>query len=460
MSPPDTAVVGPWPQLSDRIAEQLGLHFPPPRHDDLKRRFTAAAREFGYADAAACARWLLDQPWTEARLQVLARHLSIGETHFFRDAAAMQALSTLVLPALVAERRGRRQTLRLWSAACATGEEAYTLSILLHRLLPDVADWDISILATDINAVALEKAEEGVYGEWSFRGAPAWLRPLYFDRLADGRYRVVPKVRALVRFSVLNLVRLPEGLPTAIDVTLCRNALMYFQPPQAAAVVGAIAGCLEPGGWLMLGSAEMPVVSHAGLSIVVFDGASLLRKGAATHGVSNAAASAALGPLPPLPPAVAVASLVPMPLAPDSPPPAPAEPPEPTVPDRARRCADRGQLTEALAWCDQWLQDDKLDAAAHYTRAVVLLEQGRQALALQSLRRAIYLDGHFVLAHFLAGGVASRQGDTSQAHRHFANAQRALGRYAADELLPESQGLRAGDLARTLQALLGVEKAA
>jgi len=195
-----------WSLFSEFIARSMGLHFPRERWDDLQRGLAGAAQEFGQKDAAACIDWLLSAPPTKGQLQVLANHLTIGETYFFRDQPTLEALAEHILPPLIRARRGRERRLRIWSAACCSGEEPYTLAILLHELLPDLTDWHVTITATDINARFLHKAAEGIYGDWSFRGAPAWLRSRYFKRTADGRYAIVPEIKRLVRFAHLNLV--------------------------------------------------------------------------------------------------------------------------------------------------------------------------------------------------------------------------------------------------------------
>jgi chemotaxis methyl-accepting protein methylase len=290
----------PWSQLSDCIAAALGLHFPPQRLDDLSRGFGGAAREFGFDDPLDGIAWLLAQPLDEVKLQVLARHLTVGETYFFRDAPAMQSLANHVLPALVEARRGHGRRLRLWSAACCTGEEAYTLAILLHRLLPDLNEWDVSVLATDLNASALAKAEAATYSDWSFRGVPAWFRSRYFEPQADGRHRVIDEVRGLVRFEQMNLVdlpgRLPHERPPAMDFIACRNVLMYFTSAQAARVVAALRRNLQgDDASLMLGSAEFGCLPRGGFDAVTLDGAVFFRKTAPR-------------PLPRQPQAIAVAA--------------------------------------------------------------------------------------------------------------------------------------------------------
>ena len=134
-----------WSQLSELIAEKMGLHFPRERRDDLQRGLAGAAEEFGFEDAAACVGWLLSAPLTKAQLQVLASHLTIGETYFFRDKQTLEALAGSILPELIRARRGGEQRLHIWSAACCTGEEPYSLAILLHKMLPDLQDWQVTI---------------------------------------------------------------------------------------------------------------------------------------------------------------------------------------------------------------------------------------------------------------------------------------------------------------------------
>src|SRR5690606_12308217 len=127
--------------LTEWVGEQLGLHFAPDRASDLQRGISAAARDLGFATIEAFARFLLSRPLEKQERDVLARHLTIGETYFFRDQSAFGALEHHVLPELINARRGRDQRLRIWSAACCSGEEAYSLAICVRRALPDLANW-------------------------------------------------------------------------------------------------------------------------------------------------------------------------------------------------------------------------------------------------------------------------------------------------------------------------------
>ena len=480
-----------WSQLSESIADAMGLHFPRERWGDLRRGLAGAAYEFGFNDVAECADWLLSAPLTKAQLQVLADHVTIGETYFFRDRRTFEVLASSVLPELIRCRRGREQRLRLWSAACCSGEEAYSLAILLHQLLPDLADWHVTILGTDINARFLRKAVAGSYGEWSFRDAPLGLKERYFNRSRDGRYVVVPEIRDMLTFAHLNLVEdVYPSLATdtnAMDLVLCRNVLIYFTPAQTRKVIGNLHHALIDDGWLAVSPCE---ASHTLFSQFVtrnFPGVILYQKSdraprvqAAEHFVP--ARKLSWQP----PPATAKARERPLPPPQEKPVPLKTPPtpymvamslyeqgryaetadvllascaehtPEPQAFSLlTRTLANQGKLDDALQWCDRWIAADKLDSAGHYLRAVVLLEQGDPERAHGSLQRALYLQPDFVLAHFALGNLARSDGNMDAANKHFANALRLLNRLEPHDSLPEADGLTAGRLIETIAALTG-----
>jgi chemotaxis protein methyltransferase CheR len=466
--------------MSEFIAEHMGLHFPHERLADLQRGLAGAADEFGFDDIAACADWLLSTPLNRAQLQVLATHLTIGETYFFRDKRAFEVLASRVLPELIHARRGREQRLRLWSAACCSGEEAYSLAILLHQILPDLADWHVTILATDINPVFLRKAVAGSYGEWSFRDAPSGLKERYFNRTEDGRYAVRSEIKKLVTFEHVNLVE--DSYPSlatdtnAMDLIFCRNVLMYFTPGQTRKVIGHLHHALMDGGWLAVSPSEASQALFSQFVTLNHPGVILYQKSGAGRRAT---------PVPWAPPATAT----PPPGAPAAPPPeaptlAESRPvpravaaslyeqgrygeaadallasfaehmPEPGAFSLlARSLANQGRLADALGWCDRWIAADKMDAAGHYLRAVVLLEHGHPDEARGSLQRALYLEPNFVLAHFALGSLARSRDKHDEADKHFANTLDLLGRLQPHDVLPESDGLTAGRLTETITAM-------
>ncbi len=270
-------------QLSEMIAERMGLHFPPERWADLERGLAGAAKEFDLADVAACVEWLLSAALTKAQLEVLASYLTVGETYFFREKKTFDVFAESILPELIHARRAGERRLRIWSAACCTGEEPYSLAILLSQVIPDLADWHVTILATDINERFLKKAAAGVYGEWSFRESPAWFKDRYFRRTADGHYAILPEIKKRVTFAHLNLAEdvFPslETDTNAMDLIFCRNVLMYFTLPQARKVVeksAPRAGADE--GWLVVSPCESSQVLFSHFAAVNFPGVILYRK--------------------------------------------------------------------------------------------------------------------------------------------------------------------------------------
>lgn len=490
--------------ISEFMGAQLGLYFPRERWDDLERGISAAARDFDLPDPQACVRWLLSGPLTRNHIEVLASHLTVGETYFFREQQSLEVLEREILPELLRARSDGERRLRVWSAGCSTGEEAYSIAMLLDRLIPDPEAWNVTILASDINARSLSKAAAGVYGEWSFRGAPEWIKPRYFKPLENGRFELQPHIRSRVTFSHLNLADdiYPSLLnnTNAMDVILCRNVLMYFASHQARKVIQNLHHVLVEGGWLVVSPSEASHVLFSQFDLVNFPGVILYQKNDTK--LRTKRTPVLLGeqaeivqptikiPLPSPPPAQAAVPKE-MPSAPASEEPAPETPrtlyaaaeslyqqgryaeaadtilavltrhaPESAAFSLlARTRANQGNLPDALSWCDRWIAADKLEPAARYLRAVVLLEQGDAEQARASLQQAVYLQPDFVLAHFALGNLARGRSKMDEADKHFANALRLLRSHQANDLLPESDGLTAGRLTEIITSMTTMENA-
>ncbi len=463
-------------QLSEFVATQTGLHFPQERWSDLERGITAAAPDFNFLDRESCARWLLSAPLTRRMNEVLASHLSVGETYFFREKQSLGILEEHILPRLLQSRRQNERRLRIWSAGCSTGEEAYTIAIMLDRLIPDLKDWNVTILATDFNPKFLRKAAQGMYGEWSFRYAPVWLRERYCNKTRDGSFEIHPRIRKMVTFSYLNFADdvYPSLLnnTSAMDVIFCRNVLMYFTAHRAKQVTGNFHRALIDGGWLIVSPAEASNSLLSSFTPVEFPGTVLYRK------MDNAALS-----VPPKsdskqeesilwqrPPGrdkacrgqeaaptgagleVSQTNTSPATQADQLPAP---QPDEREAPSRmARSCANQGRLSEALEWCEKAIAADKLNPLHHYLSATILQEQGQYDIAIQSLIRALYLEPMFVLAHFALGNLHQSQGRYREAQRYFGNVLLLMRKHPQDEILPEADGLTAGRLTEIVTSLL------
>lgn len=434
--PPDAH---PLASTSDYLAERLGLHFPPERWPELQRVLSGARRQEGSTAGDGCG---LPYPALgEEQLETLASELTIGETYFFREPAAFAALRDTLLPELIRDRRERGQRLRFWSAGCASGEEAYTLAFEIARALPDLARWNVCVLATDINPHFLAKARRGIFDEWSFRDTVAEFRAECFSRDEQGKYVITPRLKALTRFARLNLMDdtypAMDTCTTAMDVIFCRNVLMYFRPDRARMVLERLSRCLVDGGWLVLSPVETPLVTLPELVPQRLPGTLLFRKTALAPLRApcdgNSAPDGAPDHLQPRPAATTARR-------------APAPTNAPAMALLARRAADQGRLDEALDWCRRALSADALSPAWNYLRATILLERGETEAAATALQRTLYLDPGCVMAHVALAGLAARQGKPAQVRRHFSHALDLLANYPPEQALPEGDGISAGQL--------------
>lgn len=476
-----------WHRASDIVARRLGLHFPVARMADLRRAFDDAASELGLGNADACARRLVAGDLGAAELDVVASHLTVGETYFFRGDETFKALAEHVLPGLIGARRGREQRLRLWSAGCCTGEEAYSLAILVRQLLPDIEDWHVTVLATDVNPKFLAKAAEGVYGQWSFRGTPEAFRTCHFTRAKDGRYALAPDIRRMVTFAPLNLAeRVFPSLATgtnAMDLILCRNVLMYFTPEQARQAAAGLGASLSHDGWLVVAPCEISQSLFPDLAQVTFESAILYRRkpaGASLTGHARPDAGDTSAAAPPAAIQVAQQTSRPGSMARRQPrdarrqsikaAPATPEPMQARIApagtrdladlsSRAKLAADQGRLADALAWCDRWLAQDRIDPAAHYLRAMVLMEQGDVDEARAALQRCAFLEPSTPITSFALGNLERSLGHRRAALLHYRNTLRLLERCPPDAPLRHSEGITAAQLSALARNLLATEAA-
>jgi chemotaxis protein methyltransferase CheR len=439
------------------LREVSGLELPEARRPDLQRAVDRALAATGLADADALHRHLRE-PAGRPALEAFVGDLTIGETHFFRNRPQFQALERHILPELIERRRGSRR-LRLWSAACSTGEEPYSLAIVLERLLPDRASWDVRILATDINRSALERARRGRYGAWSFREVPDDITSTFFVR-RGATLEVTGRVRQAVSFAHLNLAG--DHWPSAathtldLDLVLCRNVLIYFGEELSHQVADRLHGALTAGGWLLVAPAELSQTVFRRFAVANLDGAIAYRKPAPVPAPAPVRAPAATRgraqnpgmPEPHRPDGGAparegsprregVRTAVHTPQAgPDEieravdewrsgraaealrrlEAVAEADPADGRAPLLAARIhLDRLELDRAERWAGLACQRTPLSAPAHYLRGLALQEAGRLEDALAALRRSVFLDPGSVLGQVALADLLVRLGELGRA---------------------------------------------
>lgn len=423
------------------VQERVGLtaqHLP---KEERARRVRATMQQAGFTDDAAFATFLRT---SQSSLLDVAGALSVGETYFFRDPAQLRLFTDEVLPHLLLA-RPIDHVLKIWSAGCASGEEPYTIAMLLDErgLLGRAC-----IVATDISHAALEQARAGVYGSWSLRATPALASKRYLQPVGRN-YQLCAALRAAVQFERRSLI---EGAPSCggeapsrFDVIFCRNVLIYLTPDACAQVSRLLAHSMAPGGVLLTGASdpflELPALwqrttSEVGVVYRRLD--STLARPTAAHGAPPQLKTEAASPRPR--PA----------RAPARPRPAPAPPPDAdrtaTTSELIKQIAKREGAAQAVAACRERLGREPLAAELHLLHASLLIELGRDAEAAEALRGLLYLDANVALGHFLSGLVLRRQGERRKAARAYRRVVALCAAHPEDAPVPWGDGVSHGGL--------------
>jgi chemotaxis protein methyltransferase CheR len=239
--------------IRDLLYGICGINLQPGKEDLVRSRLAKRVQALGLESYAEYLEYVRAEP-TGAELASMVDSLTTNKTSFFREPQHFDYLRTAVLPGLLA----RGGALRLWSAGCSSGEEAYTLGIVLHEAVPDLARRDVRILATDISARMLARARAAEYDAARLADVPRPLLGRYFQRDrggGGGGIRVAEKVRGLVRFAQLNLMD-PWPMRGPFHVIFCRNVMIYFDAATQEQLVRRFHDSLAPGGHLFVGHAE------------------------------------------------------------------------------------------------------------------------------------------------------------------------------------------------------------
>lgn len=479
-----------YERVADLVTQRAGIAFADGYAETAEMYIDRCIAEAGLAGPDDLARVLADD---DERLDELVAVLTVGETYFFRDPVQWSFIREQILPALLDEGTGR---VRIWSAGCATGEEAYSMAILADQL--GVLD-RVTVVGTDVNQTRLAAAREATYRRWSFRGAAPDYLPEYFDETAGGRYVLHPRIRDAVTFRAVNL--LDAGIPgpgtvaPGQDLILCRNVFIYFSRDTAATVAAALLRTLSPVGWLLTGAADprlsplvdcRAVVSPAGVAYRRSDARPSRAAPPSDRETADHAAPTpdAADPWPQRngrPPRRK--DRVPGPAAPgraasgergpargtDEPGSAPRgrsgagtggpeEPAHRSMVARVRALMNLGQFEAALAAVDEALARRVRSPELYYLRSVVLAQLGEERAALDAARSALYLDRGMIVAHLAEADGFRRMGNGERARRSYRNARRLLHDLPPRAPVPAADGTTVGRMLEQVETwLAGLE---
>jgi chemotaxis protein methyltransferase CheR len=238
--------------LRDLLHKRSGLALSVEKRYLVDSRLGSLCRRHGLPDIGAAVARI--RAGDEEVTRAVVEAMTTNETLFFRDSTPFDHFRKVMLPALLKARSGER-TLRIWCAAASTGQEPYSLAMILDEMRPEIAGWRIEIIGTDIAREVLAKAEAAVYSQFEIqRGLPIKLLLNHFEQEGD-RWRLKERLRSMVTFRQMNLLEPAPGLGQ-FDIIFCRNVLIYFDLPTKAQVLKTMARHLKPDGFMTLGAAE------------------------------------------------------------------------------------------------------------------------------------------------------------------------------------------------------------
>ena len=378
---------------AQEVERLTGLHFPLERSSDIERGLKRLRTRFNLNNLHEALDVLRQGgPASEAQSTEIATCFTIGETHFYRDHFVFDRLTTWFLN-WAADPGNQDSKLRIWCAACSTGEEAYTLAALVSKCFTPAQQKRIEILATDINVDSLARARKGVYSKWSFRDVPKSFRELNFTRVNEQEWEVKPRLKALVNFKRFNLVTdLCPAEP--YELILCRNVVMYFTTETAQKVVKKLLASLHQKGLFFVAAAEAWLVEgceHLDWGAGVFQKPQTPETLLEKLEIPGLAFSEEDGT---------------------------SEPDSVSMGDdfdvqwaQAQESADKGQLEISLRLCTEILSRAPHSLEVYRLKARVEDSLGLLGAAATSLHQALYLSPASYSDRFLLGSVLERAGN-------------------------------------------------
>lgn len=485
-------------EFSVFLEDKMGLNFNN-RWADLEKKLVHIAHSFEFEDVSNCLEWLMKKPLDKRQWAVLAFHLTVGETYFFRDERFFHTLEKRMLPSLL-ERHQKNRSLHIWSAGCCSGEEIYSIAILLHRLLgSDLKQWNLTLMGTDINQEFLHKAERARYKKWSFRTIPLDIKDAYFNKHPDGTYTLIPDIQKMVKFSHLNLVEntYPDSNnhTSEVSLILCHNVLIYFSEKEIKKTIHKFSKALDEQGILSVAPIEVPFVTEKHLVAHKYEGVIFYQKDTKhkadrtdtwappplaypsrketgkqtvtqsdqllTKKLLSHAHSIEIRENPTIDKQektqektyedylrlyqekryAEVISLLSSRLSPLQKDPDTLKKHLNETLLLIRTYANQGSISQGLEWCEAALRLDKLNPLVHYLQGSLFQAQGNITEAIKSLKRALFIDSNFIMAYYMLGLLETQQGNRKVGLQHIKIALELLQQCTKDEIIPGTEDI-------------------
>jgi len=471
-------------KLKNIVNQRCGLYF---RDYDLKDLEKAVSLRMPIAKTDSAISYynlLLFSDRKEDEIRELLNLLTVNHTYFFRNEPQFNALKEHILPEIINRKLGQglgKPVLRIWSAGCSTGEEPYTIAMIVAETIPDFKEWDIQILATDASTKALDEAVKGIYGLNSMRLTPEVYRDKYFKVTKINnteKFKIDDGIRQMVKFGYFNLM--DQEYPRDYDVIFCRNVVIYFETETTIKVMQKIYESLNDQGYLLIGYSESLQFIADKFKMHDWQEAIYYRKDKIQKEdafVALKQVSEGLG----LEEIIEQLSRVEVEACSDgfkrdqrSPrkiqevlveivkcmhlkkyAQAIAYVNEAVALDKqniepyylaAEIFMNQSKFSEAKHWLFAAVKINPLFPAAHYLLGCIDIEEGKFDQAKESLKKALYLDKDFSLAHFYLGNIYKKQDSVDSAIREYRNTLKGLSKNKLEDIIAHSGGFNVATL--------------
>lgn len=492
-------------RVSDYVRDRLGASYPKIKAENFGWIIAETAASRGFADPVEYAEWLLSENSQKIELSHLATHLTVGETYFFRHMQIFDSFRDEILPAILESHNEKNRNIRIWSAGCSSGEEAYSIAMILDMNKDRFPPFDLAIYASDINTTLLEKAKQGRYTPWSFRETPKpWIEKFFISKDSK-HYFIREDIKQHVFFSIINL--LDDSFPSyqhpvgEMDIIFCRNVLIYFDDAQIRNITEKLYNCLRHDGWLITAPAEAPAVpSDLFKAVKIGENFYFKRRepGEEEKTAETVMRTPAFKPVIPKTTRsgserVFVKRRVVQKTLPKK------EEPEtkPSVTEKrlsflsnthddaikkfragsyreaeeivtrlgfgsatlkqalelASAFADAGNFAQAHSWLDEILGQDNLCVQAYYQRGLVFMAENNYENARKALQQALFLKPEFPAAYFSLGTMLVKKGKTVEAEKLFKTALKCLDKIPEEENIEGPDDMTAGELKAVIVSL-------
>ena len=442
---------------------------------------------------------LVDKKDNTKAYQALAEKITIGETSFLRNHFFFEALEKHILPEII-KHQSATKNIRIWSAGCSSGEEPYSLAIIIKKVLGDLNEWNISILGTDINGEFLKKAQTGIYSAWSFRNVPAEFQSSYFTKIGNS-FQIHSEYKQMVKFLQHNLIQddyQRAGINlNELDLILCRNVMLYFPDSLKRKIIEKFMNLLRESGWLIVGPAEISLTIFKGFDIRNFTGATAYQKNSAEAESNLLLKKEVNRPDTPANPILAeqikegndqYVKMKEIPVVetlnlssfqiekrkerdtrktkewikkiietdhsdisesdknlleeyygenPDD---------NLVAYYLAKYYANRQKTSTAIAWIKRILERDPFYAPAYYLSSLILLEEGKLDNSLDTVRSCLYLDPDFLMGYYTLAELYKQTGQVEKFRVTIQAFDKSLKKLDDDQRIQEGEGLTVGDM--------------